>query len=580
MVSWLILLVIGLPWLGAAAAFFIRDAQPRVLNTLAVVVSAVSAACAVALLPFATSEVALSLPVGGIFGNFTFVPDGMAVVLAIIATVIGSLAVIFSINYMEGETQLGRYYALVLLFIGAMCGLVLTSSLLLLFFFWEITALCSYALIAFENDNPKAVEGGLKALIITQFGGVGLLGGALIAYSALGTYDIPVFLAQAQTLAPGLLAVMAFGFLAAAAAKSAQLPFHTWLPSAMEAPTPISALIHAATMVNAGVYLLARFYPAFEAVPGWTTAVVIVGALTALLAAIMAIVSNDLKEVLAYSTVSQLGYMVYGIGVGGVLAAQFHLLSHAVFKALLFLGAGAVIHAIGTRDIRKMGGLGKEMPLVRTVFIIGALALAGIPPIFNGFWSKDMILEAGAVGGPTWAYVVMLVVAGLTALYSFRMVWTVFYGERRSTTHVHDAPTAMRVALIPLALGTVTTWLLIGPFGRLYGETLPTHHLHIVDLGEMAAGALAQIAIVLPVIALGLLAFWFRDRLSGITRNLGWLAALARADFGFELANRAIVGATRGAASVIRGTQTGQLNWNAVGIVAGLALVLAVLALR
>src|SRR5690606_21172590 len=371
--GWLIILVIGLPWLGAVAAFAARNSSPRTLNTLAVLFSVAAAACAVALLPFASEDVALTLHAGGFFGDFTFIPNGMGIFLSIVATVIGALAVIFSINYMEGETQLGRYYALVLLFIGAMCGLVLTSSLLLLFFFWEITALCSYALIAFENDNPKAVEGGLKALIITQFGGVGLLGGALIAYSALGTYDIPVFLAQAQTLAPGLLAVMAFGFLAAAAAKSAQLPFHTWLPSAMEAPTPISALIHAATMVNAGVYLLARFYPAFEAVPGWTTAVVIVGALTALLAAIMAIVSNDLKEVLAYSTVSQLGYMVYGIGVGGVLAAQFHLLSHAVFKALLFLGAGAVIHAIGTRDIRKMGGLGKEMPLVRTVFIIGAL---------------------------------------------------------------------------------------------------------------------------------------------------------------------------------------------------------------
>ncbi|HPV08164.1 MAG TPA: NADH-quinone oxidoreductase subunit L, partial [Aggregatilineales bacterium] len=486
MVSWLILLVIGLPWLGAAAAFFMREARPRALHTLAVAVSVVSAACAVALLPFATSEVALSLPVGGVFGDFTFIPDGMAIVLSIIATVIGSLAVIFSINYMEGEKQLGRYYALVLLFIGAMCGLVLSGSLLLMFFFWEITALCSYALISFDNDNPKAVEGGLKALIITQFGGVGLLAGALIAYGTLGTYQIPVFLAQAQTLAPALLSVMAFGFLAAAAAKSAQLPFHTWLPSAMEAPTPISALIHAATMVNAGVYLLARFYPAFEAVPGWTTAVVIVGALTALLAAIMAIVSNDLKEVLAYSTVSQLGYMVYGIGVGGVLAAQFHLLSHAVFKALLFLGAGAVIHALGTRDMRRMGGLGKEMPLVRAVFVVGALALAGIPPIFNGFWSKDMILEAGAEGGPTWAYIIMLAVAGLTALYCARMVWMVFYGERRSTAHVHDAPTAMRVALIPLAIGTVTTWLLIGPFGRLFG--VPRRHDQIVQRAHHQRG--------------------------------------------------------------------------------------------
>ena len=579
--GWLIILVIGLPWLGAVAAFAARNSSPRTLNTLAVLFSVAAAACAVALLPFASEDVALTLHAGGFFGDFTFIPNGMGIFLSIVATVIGALAVIFSIDYMHGETQLGRYYAFVLLFIGAMCGLVLTGSLLMLFFFWEITALCSYALIAFENDNPKAVEGGIKALIITQLGGVGLLAGALVAYNAFGSYQISALLEGASGIAPGLLSLMAFGFLAAAAAKSAQVPFHTWLPSAMEAPTPISALIHAATMVNAGVYLLARFYPAFEGVPGWTTAVVIVGVVTALLAAIMAIAANDLKEVLAYSTVSQLGYMVYAVGVGGIFANQFHLLSHAVFKALLFLGAGAVIHAVGTRDMRKMGGLGKEMPLVRAVFVIGALALAGIPPIFNGFWSKDMILEAGAVGGPAWGYIIMLVVAGLTALYSFRMVWMVFYGERRSEAHVHDAPTAMRVALLPLALGTVTTWLLVAPFGRLLGSTLPeSYHLHLVNLAEMAAGALSQLAIVLPIIAVGLAAFWFRDRLKGVTDALGWLANLARADFGFNFLNGLVAGGARGSASALRVTQTGQLNWNVVGILAGLAIVLAVLVVR
>ncbi len=579
--GWLIILVIGLPWLGAVAAFAARNSSPRTLNTLAVLFSVAAAACAVALLPFASEDVALTLHAGGFFGDFTFIPNGMGIFLSIVATVIGALAVIFSIDYMHGETQLGRYYAFVLLFIGAMCGLVLTGSLLMLFFFWEITALCSYALIAFENDNPKAVEGGIKALIITQLGGVGLLAGALVAYNAFGSYQISALLEGAGGIAPGLLSLMAFGFLAAAAAKSAQVPFHTWLPSAMEAPTPVSALIHAATMVNAGVYLLARFYPAFEGVPGWTTAVVIVGVVTALLAAIMAIAANDLKEVLAYSTVSQLGYMVYAVGVGGIFANQFHLLSHAVFKALLFLGAGAVIHAVGTRDMRKMGGLGKEMPLVRAVFVIGALALAGIPPIFNGFWSKDMILEAGAVGGPAWGYIIMLVVAGLTALYSFRMVWMVFYGERRSEAHVHDAPTAMRVALLPLALGTVTTWLLVAPFGRLLGSTLPeSYHLHLVNLAEMAAGALSQLAIVLPIIAVGLAAFWFRDRLKGVTDALGWLANLARADFGFNFLNGLVAGGARGSASALRVTQTGQLNWNVVGILAGLAIVLAVLVVR
>ncbi|NUN51651.1 MAG: AtpZ/AtpI family protein, partial [Planctomycetaceae bacterium] len=332
-----------------------------------------------------------------------------------VATVVGSLAVIFSVDYMRGEASLGRYYALVLLFIGAMVGLALSGSLFLMFVFWEITALCSYALIAFYNDDPKAVAGGIRALIITQVGGLGLLAGALIAYAYLGDTQISTFLARADTLPAGMLAVMAFGALIAAAAKSAQVPFHTWLPGAMEAPTPVSALIHAATMVNAGVYLLARFYPAFEGVTGWKTAVVVIGLLSAFLAALMALVATDLKRVLAYSTISQLGYMVYAVGVGGVFASQFHLLSHAVFKALLFLAAGAVIHGVGTRDMRRMGGLRREMPFVRTVFVIGALALAGLP-FFNGFWSKELVLEDGLHDGPVWAYAGMLIAAGITAL--------------------------------------------------------------------------------------------------------------------------------------------------------------------
>jgi NADH-quinone oxidoreductase subunit L len=226
--------------------------------------------------------------------------------------------------------------------------------------------------------------------------------------------------------------------LIAAAAKSAQFPFQTWLPDAMEAPTPVSALIHAATMVNAGVYLLARFYPAFAEVPYWREAVMVVGMLSALLAALMALVATDLKRVLAYSTVSQLGYMVYAVGAGGIFASQFHLLSHSVFKALLFLAAGAVIHSVGTRDMRKMGALGKQDAAGARVFVIGALALAGLP-VLNGFWSKELILESGLEHGPLWIWIVMLVTAGLTALYTFRCVWMVFYGQPRSHLHVHPA---------------------------------------------------------------------------------------------------------------------------------------------
>src|SRR5574342_1431879 len=277
MIAILILLTIGLPWLGGLAVWLTTNKHPRAQHTFAVAFAVAAGFAALLMLPHTSATPAIVIPLGGIFGDLTFTPDGMSVFLAIIATVVGSLAVIFSVNYMHGDRQLGRYYELVLIFIGAMAGLVLTGSLLYLFLFWEITAFCSYALISFHNDDPKAVAGGVKALIITSLGGVGLLAGALVLRAYLGSYEISTALGGAHTLPAAVLSLVAFGFLAAAAAKSAQVPFQTWLPDAMEAPTPVSALIHAATMVNAGVYLLARFYPAFAEVPGWTLSVTVVG---------------------------------------------------------------------------------------------------------------------------------------------------------------------------------------------------------------------------------------------------------------------------------------------------------------
>jgi NADH-quinone oxidoreductase subunit L len=460
-----------------------------------------------------------------------------------------------------------------------MSGLVLSGSLLFMFVFWEITAFCSYALISFHNDDPKAVAGGIKALIITQVGGIGLLIGALLTYAYLGTYQIPDFIENAQSLPGSVLGFIAFGFLIAAAAKSAQLPFQTWLPDAMEAPTPISALIHAATMVNAGVYLLARFFPAFEGVPGWTFAVIMVGMLSALMAGIMAVVANDLKRTLAYSTISQLGYMVYAIGCGAVFASQFHLMSHSVFKALLFLGAGAVIHTVGTRDMREMGGLGKQMPFTRLVFIIGAAGLAGIP-IANGFFSKELLLEGGMEGGPFWAYLVMLLVAGITAFYSLRMVWMVFYGEAQSKAHFHDAPSRMRISLFLLALGTLLTWLLVGPFSELLANTLPFHEIHtestIAFVVEIFIAPATWVA--LAIVAMGLSLWLIRDRITVLGRILKPLGTIAEKSFGFEWINQQIIRGTQRIAEGLRRTQTGQLNWNVVGIIGGLVIVLIVLA--
>ncbi|HUJ73393.1 MAG TPA: proton-conducting transporter membrane subunit, partial [bacterium] len=394
---------------------------------------------------------------------------------------------------------------------------------------------------------------------------------------------------KAAGFPPQLLAWIGFGFLAAAAAKSAQFPFQTWLPDAMEAPTPISALIHAATMVNAGVYLLARFSPAFSPVPGWSLSVLLVGMVSAFIAASMATVASDLKRVLAWSTVSQLGFMVYAIGAGAIFQSQFHLLSHSVFKALLFLGAGAVIHSVGTRDMRSMGGLARSMPLTCVVFIIGGLALAGIPPV-NGFWSKEMVLEGGLASGPFWAYVVMLVTVGLTALYTLRCIWMVFFAPadaaHAGAGHAHEAGPAMKVALVPLALGALLTWLLAGPFHDLLARTLPLH-FPAASAGAEGSGMAATWSIAAEVLsapstwlAVGVVvigaALWAgRAAFARLTRAFRWMRKAAEAGYGFESVNRGIVKGVQGAGEGLRVTQSGLLNWNVWAIVLAVVTVLA-----
>lgn len=575
--------LIALPWLGAMLVWLIGAGSPgksreKLYHTLAVGVSLLVGLLSLILLAFAGPEPALRFPLGAMLGEFTLVADGLGAVLAAVACVVGSLAVLFSVDYMRGEAQLSRYYTFVLLFIGAMTGLVLSGNLLFTFFFWEITALCSYALISFYNDDPKAVAGGLKALIITQVGGVGLLAGTLVIYASLGSLQVSDVLRAAGTLPAGMLALAAYGFLLAAAAKSAQFPFHTWLPDAMEAPTPVSALIHAATMVNAGVYLLVRFYPAFQQVPGWTLAVTLVGVLSALIAGLMALTATDLKRALAYSTVSQLGYMVYAIGVGGVFASQFHLLSHAVFKALLFLAAGAVIHSVGTRDMQRMGGLGTKMPFIRNVFIIGALALAGLP-VFNGFWSKELILEAGIKYGPLWAVSFMLFGVGLTAFYTIRMTWLVFFGTEREDLHVHASGVAIRTATGVLAFGTLTTWLLAGPLAGLFARSLPFHAVEPVSTLAMAEEVLFAPAtwLALFVILVGVGLWVTVQRFSKTGLSVAWFDSLVNSSFGFEWLNRQVLALITKASRALQGTQTGQLNWNILGIIGTLLVLLAIL---
>ena len=577
MAGMMVVLVILLPWLGALTVWLVGKEHPRYQHTLAVLFSVGAALSSLSLFAFSGSTPAIQIPFGRAFGDLTLIPDGLAVFLTAIATIIGSLAVLFSVDYMRDEPQLGRYYFLVLFFIGAMTGLVLSGNLLFTFFFWEITALCSYGLISFYNDDPKAVAGGIKALVLTQVGGVGLLAGTLIAFANLGSFQIADLLANASSLPPADLSLIAFSFLVAAAAKSAQFPFHSWLPDAMEAPTPVSALIHAATMVNAGIYLLARFYPAFQSVPAWTSSVLTVGLVSALISALSALIATDLKRVLAYSTVSQLGYMVFAIGAGGVFASQFHLLSHAVFKALLFLAAGSIIHSVGTRDMRLMGGLGKQMPFVRNAFIVGALALTGVP-FLNGFWSKELILERGLEHSPVWVYALMLSGVGLTAFYTFRMLWMVFFDRPREHLHVHPAGAAMKVSLGILAVGTLVTWLFVDGLSRVLSSTLPFHRLEHASLVDMVTTVVSAPAtwLTLSIVAVGLSSSWLRIRGNRVF-GIGWLNPLVETSFGFEPINRLFVRGTYKIADQLSVTQTGELNWNILGIVSALLAVLVIL---
>jgi len=408
--------------------------------------------------------------------------DPLSAVMILVVTGIGSLIHIYSTAYMheERDSEYARYFSYLNLFASFMLLLVLGANFLVMFVGWEGVGLCSYLLIGFWFQKKSASDAGKKAFIVNRIGDYGFLLGVLLVFARFGTLDFQEVARAVSGLSPettfGTISLITLLLFIGATGKSAQIPLYVWLPDAMEGPTPVSALIHAATMVTAGVYMIGRNAVLFSHAPETLEIVAVIGAATALMAGTIGLVQNDIKRVLAYSTVSQLGYMFLAMGVGAYAAGIFHLYTHAFFKALLFLGSGAVIHALaGEQDLRRMGGLKNELPITYWTFLIGALAIAGVPGL-AGFFSKDEILARTFERGHTILWAVGLLTAMLTAVYMFRLVFLAFHGTRRTGAeagqpahpeveepaahraphgHLHDAPAAMAVALIVLAIGSV-----------------------------------------------------------------------------------------------------------------------------
>jgi NADH-quinone oxidoreductase subunit L len=419
--------------------------------------------------------------VGDLHINMGFLADPLSCLMLLFVTLIGSLIHIYSIGYMGGDKNYGKFFSYMNLFLGSMLVLVLGDSPVVMFVGWEGVGLCSYLLISFYSEDPQNVLAGNKAFIVNRIGDLGFVLGMSFLFWGIGAqgFDYISLKANVHHLSPAIALTVGLLLFVGATGKSAQIPLYVWLPDAMAGPTPVSALIHAATMVTAGVYMVARFSFLYAHVELAGSIIAWTGILTALLAAIFGMFQDDIKKVLAYSTVSQLGYMFAGVGVAAYSAGIFHVFTHAFFKALLFLGAGSVIYALHhEQNIWKMGGLKSKMPKTYITMVIGALALAGCPP-FAGFFSKDEILYSALASGHFGIWMVGVLVAGMTAYYTFRMIFVVFHGEPRDQKafdHAHESPGVMTVPLIILAVGALFAGFLNLPaiFG---GDQLVSHWL-------------------------------------------------------------------------------------------------------
>ena len=456
----------------------------------------------------------------------SFLIDGLSLTMMLVVTGVGLLIHIYSTGYMHDEADYARYFTYLNLFVGAMLILVMADSYLLMFVGWEGVGLCSYLLIGFWYTRQSAADAGKKAFIVNRIGDFGFILAVLLLFVTFQTSDVLQVQAQLALkhadISRGVLTAIALLLFMGAVGKSAQIPLYVWLPDAMEGPTPVSALIHAATMVTAGVYMIARSAVLFTMAPVAAGIVALIGVLTALFAASMALVATDIKRVLAYSTVSQLGYMVFAVGIGAYAAGIFHLVTHAFFKALLFLGAGAVIHALQEeQDMRNMGGLRRLLPTTHWTMLAATLAIAGIFP-FAGFWSKDEIL-AGAIkmGGINilW-WLVASFTAFLTSFYMFRLLYLTFYGtsriEPQVAAHVHEAPATMRIPLILLGLLSIFGGLLLGfppESGMLHHMLAPVFESAVQLAGGHHHFSFVDVLLMLISLALALAGWWLAHRL-------------------------------------------------------------------
>lgn len=414
------------------------------------------------------------LRVGDIDISFGFEVTALGALMLFIVTLVSFLVHVYSKGYMKGDARLSTFYAYLGLFTFAMLGLVISTNLLQLYIFWELVGLGSFLLIGFYFFKEEAKAAAKKAFIMTRIGDVGLFIGMILIFWHAGSFEYDAIFKAIHTgdLSPSMITITAILIFIGAMGKSGQFPLHTWLPDAMEGPTPVSALIHAATMVAAGVYLVATMFPLFSASAVAMQTVAIVGAFTAIFAASIGLVQTDIKRVLAYSTVSQLGYMMLALGSAGYVAGIFHLTTHAFFKALLFLAAGSVIHAVHTQNINKMGGLQKKMKVTGALFLIATLAISGVP-LLSGFFSKDEILAAAWMNGNYFLFVLAVIAAFLTAFYMFRLYFLVFTGETKTKEEVHESPRTMTYPMIVLGVLAVVAGYINTPwFGTFLGDWL------------------------------------------------------------------------------------------------------------